>query len=132
MKIIILSLRHTLCIALFVALNSLLYSQGNLQFNQVLTYGGTLNAGSISANYGNVQNSSPAYTVPSGKVWKIESVMTNGTVHLLVNNLFAGGVGSGIGPISTLWLKAGDVIRFGYSSSAYTYFFSGIEFNIIP
>ena len=59
MKILILSLRHALCIALFVALNSLLYSQGNLQFNQVLNL---------------VPGSN--YTVPAGKVLKIESIAT--------------------------------------------------------
>ena len=132
MKIIILSLRHTLCTALFVALNSLLYSQGNLQFNQVLTYGGTLNAGSVSANNTNYTYGSPAYTVPSGKVWKIESAMSSGGSALLVNNLYAGSISSSIS-MSPLWLKAGDILRCaGNANSAYTYFFSIIEFNIIP
>jgi hypothetical protein len=125
MKILILSF--------FLLPFSFLFSQGNLQFNQVLTYGGTLNAGLISTNNGNYQYSSPAYTVPSGKVWKIESVMSVNSIHMIVNNLAVGNMGSGQSPTFPLWLKAGDVLRFAYSSSsANTYFFSGIEFNIIP
>jgi hypothetical protein len=125
MKIIILSF--------FLFSFSFLFSQGNLQFNQVITYGGNLNAGSISTNNGSFTYSSPAYTVPSGKVWKIENVMSYNSIIMIVNNLIAGSVGSGIGPISTLWLKAGDVLRFANSSiSTNSYFFSGIEFNIIP
>jgi hypothetical protein len=71
MKNLILSLRHALCIALFSAhfgmlsasLCSQLYSQGNLQFNQVLTF-----------------EPGESYTVPAGKVLKIESVSMNGNV----------------------------------------------------
>jgi hypothetical protein len=37
-------------------------AQGNLQFNQVITY----NIGGIANNYDNVN-----FTVPVGKVWKI-------------------------------------------------------------
>ena len=53
MKILILSFFLVLC--------SLLYSQGNLQFNQVLTF-----------------EPGESYTVPAGKVLKIESVSMNG------------------------------------------------------
>jgi len=136
MKNLILSLRHALCIALFSALFSQLYSQGNLQFNQVISFGGVLNAGSISGtNIGSPLYGSLTYTVPSGKVWKIESAMSNngGTTLLFVNNLLAGTVGSGLSAMSPLWLKAGDIVRMGNSSNPLnTYFLSGIEFNIIP
>ena len=50
----------TFCLILFLGT---CFSQGNLQFNQVLTFGGTLCA---SCNQ-------PIGTVPVGKVWKIES-----------------------------------------------------------
>jgi hypothetical protein len=53
MKILILSFFLVLC--------SVLYSQGNLQFNQVLTF-----------------EPGESYTVPTGKVLKIESVSMNG------------------------------------------------------
>jgi len=42
-----------------------LFSQGNLQFNQVITYTGTFQ-GNLSLG-----------TVPNGKVWKIEARLTD-------------------------------------------------------
>ncbi|MEY4126358.1 MAG: hypothetical protein RL737_547, partial [Bacteroidota bacterium] len=42
------------------------HAQGNLQFNQVVTY----NIGGIANQYDNVN-----FTVPVGKVWKIESAV---------------------------------------------------------
>ena len=63
MKILILSFFLVLC--------SVLYSQGNLQFNQVLTF-----------------EPGESYTVPTGKVLKIESVSMNGnavTVPMTLN-----------------------------------------------
>ncbi len=109
-------------------------AQGNLQFNQVLTFGGLSNAGALSSNLTNYLYSSPPYTVPSGKVWKIENVnVSNANQNIVVNNLFVGPVPTGLNGTSPLWLKAGDVIRLAQSTStAYTHFFSIIEFNVIP
>ena len=45
----------------FLGLNLLGYSQGNLQFNQALLLNATA-------------NNSTQWTVPAGKVWKLESV----------------------------------------------------------
>jgi hypothetical protein len=130
MKIIILSLRHTLCIALFVALNSLLYSQGNLQFNQVISASATLGLNGASA----------VVTVPVDKVWKIESVngwadcgsrlgITINTIPTLVSNAKF-----------PIWLKSGDLLRMtvqinaasGVACGPMNYYYSIIEFNIIP
>ena len=62
---------------------SFLFSQGNLQFNQVLTPDITISGSiSINAGVGTVLNSS-GLTVPSGKVWKIESIFA------VYNNYFA-------------------------------------------
>ena len=85
-------------------------------------------------NVGTYIYGSLAYTVPSGKVWKIESAMSNNiTTRMFVNNLLVGSMGSSLSAMSPLWLKAGDVLRIGNSDNpGSTYFFSGIEFNIIP
>jgi hypothetical protein len=85
----------------FLVLCSLLYSQGNLQFNQVLTGSATLGTNGVST----------ILTVPTGKVWKIESV--NGWSDC------GSRLGLTINTISTLastssfpvWLKAGDTFR---------------------
>lgn len=42
--------------------------QGNLQFNQVLTFTGSV------GGFGSGAFTSPAQTVPLGKVWKIEHI----------------------------------------------------------
>ena len=46
-----------------------IYSQGNLQFNQVKI----------------VSNTDAAQTVPAGKVWKIESVISDGGQDAYIN-----------------------------------------------
>jgi hypothetical protein len=109
-------------------------SQGNLQFNQILTFGGLSNAGALASNLNNYLYSSPPYTVPSGKVWKIENVnVSNSSQNIIVNNLYVGPVPTGLNGTSPLWLKAGDVIRLAQSNSTiYTHFFSIIEFNVVP
>jgi hypothetical protein len=100
----------TLSFLFFLAISN---AQGNLQFNQVLTYGGTLCA---SCNQ-------PIGTVPAGKVWKVES--KGGSTVPTVNG----------NPVTSnsypFWLKAGDVIGH-YTGSAQGWFISIIEFNIVP
>ncbi len=108
-------------------------AQGNLQFNRVLTYSGTLYGGT----------SSDTWTVPTGKVWKIESLPNPGSelyagtpsfsLNFLLNgtsiiNYYA------LKPIiMPIWLKASDNIKFSYSgnySTAVNYYISIIEFNV--
>lgn len=101
-------------------------AQGNLQFNQVLTYSGSL------TNYASTTD----YTVPSGKVWKVEYVeSSNAYFFLLINNISRvalkdGNAGNGISP--TFWLKANDLMKISASNSGGTYFISIIEYNIVP
>ena len=141
MKILILSFFLVLC--------SLLYSQGNLQFNQVL-----------------VLTSGANYTVPSGKVLKIESILHDGTATIPFSActgscVYNGSVcsvdgiqiklTSSTGTASCLtcpatnfttdnfiaisnyvfpiWLSAGKIVTI---SSAAGIRISAIEFNIIP
>ena len=60
-------------------------AQGNLQFNQVITY----NIGGIANNYDNVN-----FTVPVGKVWKIESAVnwTGNPLMLYPNGVMSYGI----------------------------------------
>lgn len=110
-------------------------AQGNLQFNQVVTLTGTT-----------IIDPFTLATVPAGKVWKIEhsSAARAGSparISYVCNNVSS--------PISLpqtnwatyklqvngpIWLKAGDAIKFTYSSvsNPTDYFFSIIEFNIVP
>lgn len=115
----------------------LFHTQGNLQFNQIVTVGTT------------------SLTVPAGKVWKVESYTesevtfnsnyssgcVNSNYHrpLVINNnnyYFFGNMAtasSGANYITTgnklpIWLKPGDQIRTVCSSD----FASVIEFNIVP
>jgi hypothetical protein len=91
------------------------YSQSSLQFNNV-----------ISA-YG-FENPSPVYTVPNGKIWKLERFTTD---RIVVNGIglqdtFYTLYGYGITiDSSPIWLKSGDTF---YINSG-NYFFNGIEYN---
>ncbi len=120
---------------LFFSFALAIWSQGNLQFNQVVTLTGTT-----------IIDPFTLATVPAGKVWKIEhsSAARAGSpayVSYVCNNVSS--------PISLpqsnwasyklqvdgpIWLKAGDSIKFSYSSNnnATDYFFSIIEFNVVP
>lgn len=130
-------MKNTLLI-LAIAFSSASFSQGNLQFNQVLSYSQTFNTSASGSLY---SFTSPLYTVPTGKVWKIEkfvmheesSSLTSG--WLVVNSgckLFPDEVNSG-----PVWLKAGDefvakVSVSGGSNFSGDFFISIIEFNVVP
>jgi hypothetical protein len=107
-------------------------AQGNLQFNQVIS-----NAGSTAtSNVGYSTYNSIAYTVPTGKVWKLEYVfgMSSGW-YLTVNNkviYYTNISGQPLEKQSPIWLKAGDILKLSSMYNAYDFYFSGIEFNIIP
>ena len=104
-------------------------AQGNLQFNQVLTYSGSLAADTSTANY----------TVPSGKIWKVEFAEGGQRgIQLIINNIAAIDIAddgsSGDLVVKSFWLKAGDLLKInnGNGQSSGTYFVSIIEYNIIP
>ena len=129
-------MKYSIIITFLFALNNL-YSQGNLQFNQVLRVSNT------------------PQTVPVGKVWKVESYLENEGDNssnyatgcsnlgyhrpLTINNYnyyFVGSIAWGntayvqIANANKLpiWLKAGDVIK----TTCIQDFASVIEFNIVP
>ena len=99
------------------------FAQGNLQFNQVITGNGSLGPTA----------SSIIYTVPTGKIAKIEAI----------NNInpssFQIGINSSEVPLAIFkfpfWIKAGDTfyVKDGRGSGLpQNFHFSLIEFNIIP
>ena len=131
--------------AVFFMLMSFMYEAqgGTLQFNQVLTYNGTL---VITAGWTSVL--SPTYTCPAGKVWKIEcktrtpnqvtgSMGSYGILAFYLNGTssqdsYANGIET-----APFWLKSGDNIYFRFSndfgnSLVASYTISIIEYNIAP
>jgi hypothetical protein len=101
-----------------------------LTFTQNFTgsYGGTPNVYSYSG---------PSFTVPSGKVWKVEKFSVNGGNNgsgMRINSIHAVGSGDAAG---TVWLKANDEIKaysscYSCTSLSGSFFFSIIEFNVVP
>jgi hypothetical protein len=105
-------------------------AQGNLQFNQVLLLSATT-------------NNAAQWSVPVGKVWKIEALGAHSPyTYVYLNNQIAfehnGPVSSTSGGYyrhsasSPIWLPEGTILgHVSGSSSAYRWF-SIIEFNIVP
>jgi len=133
-------MKTILFIASLICLN-LCFAQGNLQFNQVVTYTGT---GSGSFSY-----SSPSWTVPAGKVWKVESASPN-VANAPVTRAININAGSSWGNFALMtasqettispfpiWLKAGDQIQLQAagnccSTTSFSYAISILEFNVVP
>ena len=147
-------------LALFSALSSQLYSQGNLQFNQVynLSFSGTQTP---TASVPTVTFQNASISVPAGKVWKIESanvttqqsistgyllhpIVNGGGTFLMLNNIV---IANNLGATSNydkftsfpFWLPAGTypvklVGQYPNDYGAWTAYsnVSIIEFNIIP
>ena len=116
-------------VILFVFVATATYAQGNLQMNQVLLLNSTLVS---NTNLG---------TVPSGKIWKVESfgisyLASQGGVHLMLNGI-EGGL---LSPTSfqsdivkcPIWLPAGTQLGFENNGAGAMIWFSIIEFNIVP
>ena len=97
---------------LFLSIN--LFSQGNLQFSQVLLFS--------ADTYGN------QLTVPTGKVWKIESYITTGSgLSLIFNNVIYGA-----NAVFPFWVPSGTTFSIKSSGSSGTVMVSIIEFNVVP
>ncbi len=107
-------MKHLLTLCFFLFFGTF-FSQGNLQFNQVLTYGGTLSASSYQS----------IGTVPVGKVWKIES-KGGSTINTVNGNAVTQTISY------PFWLKAGDILGHYTTGSAQDWFISILEFNIVP
>jgi hypothetical protein len=116
MKILILSL--------FLLPFSLLFSQGNLQFNQVL-------------NIEFTGTSTTSYTVPAGKIWKLENcaltsinnyacMLYNGSTYYLRQH----NTSSSSWDNFPFWFGSGKTVTFGAGCSPGM--ISIIEFNVVP
>ncbi len=117
--------------ALFILLFlSYIYSnaQGNLQFSKVITYSGS--TGGVN------------YTVPTDKIWKIETIGVATNYGNTYFNFNLNGITSitrlqGSGNLSNtpIWLKSGDIFNIDWynnvTSSYAGYLISILEFNII-
>jgi len=102
---------------LFLSLN--LFSQGNLQFNQVLTLDAPTAGNQV--------------TVPAGKVWKIESVaMSSNNAYFQIQwaglSYFIVNTSSGYNNLP-FWLPSNAVITLIGSAATKV---SIIEFNVVP
>jgi len=137
---------------------TLLKAQGNLQFNQILTYSvDTFPNKPDSDKYGNpIGYSGDRYKVPAGKVWKINyfniAQTSQNNFFVNINNVDAipvyynyptytwnnGGATTILGSPTTspsFWLKANDILKVHTTSSIIPeikYFISLTEYNIIP
>ncbi len=131
-KIIILALLISVC---------KINAQGNLQFNDVKNIEITGTTSPFDPNIGVPISTIGTITVPTGKVWKIEStsVKENNTSDisstpsyvLILNNHRASGNSS----IFPIWLSAGNYlvkVSGGAASIAVIASISAIEFNVTP
>ena len=110
-------------IIVFLLLSLRLFSQGNLQFNQVLLLNATA-------------NNTSQWTVPAGKTWKIETMGSySTTMYVYLNNSIAfeyiGDFNRG-SDAPALWLPAGTILGHSSSNASAFRYFSVLEFNIIP
>jgi hypothetical protein len=137
----------------FISVVKFISAQGNLQFSQVISESFSISGGVNNTLY----DASNSYTVPIGKVWKIESISfssssVNSTyapsIFLKINGnnvLFNYGSQKNIndfgGSLNTqpIWLKEGDIVGFSMRNRCTTTCLQSvighvsiIEFSIIP
>ncbi len=109
----------TLLAILFIFITSSSFSQGNLQFNQVLLL--------------DASTAGTAFNVPAGKVWKIENVACSVNPGYVL--LQQGAVSFWLSNTSTgynhlpFWLPSGASFSFVGSAASKV---SIIEFNVVP
>jgi hypothetical protein len=135
----------------FILASTTSRAQGNLQFNQVITYTGSIQWSTAQAGQPFFVNG-PQWTVPSGKVWKVEhkkktpfqnlGFYLNGisVVDIFRSSNVYGYSGVSIDN-SILWLKENDIINFAATAGngenngtggTVEYVISILEFNVIP
>jgi hypothetical protein len=106
-------------------------AQANLQFNQVLMLTSTASSDNSLG------------TVPAGKVWKLESVGggTTSDVSIRINGVNGGMFNNNYGGYSgiyynschlPIWFPAGTQLGFGGNNGTSLFWFSIIEFNVVP
>ncbi len=118
---------------LLLGINSI-FAQGNLQFSKVISESFTLPTagGGAGIQYSTLR------TVPTGKVWKIESMGSGseqGCGFEINGNRFPfySNQPHSILKQNPIWLSAGTTLRF-YNNDQYSslsFYFSIIEFNVV-
>jgi len=116
---------------LLLGINSI-FAQGNLQFNRVITESFTI----ASADYGAGTQFSTLKTVPTGKVWKIESMGSEseqGSGFELNGIRFRFYLNQSYSNYkdNPIWLSSGTTLRFWNNSNVNNCYFSIIEFNVV-
>lgn len=118
-------------------LTYLLFSQGNLQFNNVYTYSGIVNLTpgitTTCPNPVSYSYVSPTFTVPAGKIWKIERLYYTGNIFFVNGCLTGTSAGfNGNTYDVPIWLKGGETLVFATNTLTHQYSINIVEFNIIP
>lgn len=128
--------RVFLTLSVYALYSNISFAQGTLQFNQVIHQ-------NIATSTGGA-----CYTVPAGKVFKLEAILSDwsGAAYVLFgSSCGTNNLGSLLSPYTTsagsltygvaavwpfpIWVKAGTSIQ---SSSSGNMTISGIEFNVVP
>jgi hypothetical protein len=151
-----------LFIIIAVSSSKSILAQGNLQFNQVLSYSGSLSCqGTACRNHDPWSIVSPSpRTVPTGKIWKLESVGWFGVINDSYYNqpfLVINGIKAYFGLLnrtlsefsnqgnlisSPVWLKENDIFNIGMLVNQpypcpncpffeLSYHISILEFNVV-
>ena len=108
---------------LLVAISATCFAQGNLQFNEIVSFSGTTNG----------TQTIQLDTVAVDKVIKVTSLNSTSTyVQIMINNLTHGYGSSQTNVRLPIWLKEGDMLGIQSTwNGNYDYHISGIEFNIV-
>ena len=116
-------MKTRLLFLLFIAFTLGLEAQGDLQFNQVLTFSGNTTESNI-------------YTVPAGKVAKITKAIEKFSTSTHYSRITFNGVmtynNANESGLAGMWLKEGDVMGSLMGNSLDYWVLSIIEYNIVP
>ena len=116
-------MKTRLLFLLFIAFTLGLEAQGDLQFNQVLTFSGNTTESNI-------------YTVPVGKVAKITKAIEKFSTSTYYSRITFNGVmtynNANESGLAGMWLKEGDVMGSLMGNSLDYWVLSIIEYNIVP
>ena len=121
-------MKKFLLVLFVLAFGSAIRAQGNLQFNQVVLLTFDSN---VSPYF------SPLYTVPAGKVWKIESAGSSSSIAvyelngLRVSQTINTNNSTNAAANLPLWLPAATTMKF-YNGGSYVCFVSILEFDVVP
>jgi len=116
-------MKTRLLFLLFIAFTLGLEAQGDLQFNQVLTFSGNTTESNI-------------YTVPAGKVAKITKAIEKFSTSNYYSRITFNGVitynNANESGLAGMWLKEGDVMGSYVGNTLDYWVLSIIEYNIVP